>query len=619
MSNTDISQSKRTKEEDNNNLQLFIDKMNKEHISQAAISAFIYNYTKLINGDNGLLPESSISPVIDLPYFERDIKGRSGTVAGTVDVDVNATNAATSSNDNNNINNIKDALSKTVIIKLNGGLGTSMGLEKAKSLLVVKSDDTFLDLIAYQIKQIRKMYGIKVKFLLMNSFNTSEDTINYLKQSKHKDIFVKQEGDGNNGVDGNDGNNDDTNNSNSNNNNNSFDFDIEFLQNQSPKVDRNTLKPVEWESNPSLEWCPPGHGDIYAALMGSGMLDKLLNNGIKYAFVSNSDNLGAILDIDLLNYFIESKSPFMMECCERTENDKKGGHLAIKKEMNDVLNTLNNSNNGDGDNGNNNNDGNNNNTNNTNNNNNNNNTNNNKFTLRESAMCPDYDMNQFQDITKHKYFNTNNLWIDLEMVKKIMLLNNGAMPLPLIRNSKTVDPRNNNSTPVYQLETAMGAAIECFNNSSAIIVNRTRFAPVKTCDDLFILRSDAYIMTDDGQIVINQERNIGIDGSTHDNGTTNNDNGTTHDNSTHVDNNNNSITSAAPIVILDPKYYKMVDQMESLVPYLPSLIHCNRLEVKGCVKFNQSTTFIGNVKIITQSTTPIDLPSGIYKDQTIML
>lgn len=90
------------------------------------------------------------------------------------------------------------------------------------------------------------------------------------------------------------------------------------------------MLPVEWAANRHLEWCPPGHGDLYSALYGSGKLDALLAEGVKYMFVSNSDNLGATLDLDLLTYFAQSGMPFMMECCRRTEADKKGGHLALR-------------------------------------------------------------------------------------------------------------------------------------------------------------------------------------------------------------------------------------------------------------------------------------------------
>lgn len=57
------------------------------------------------------------------------------------------------------------------------------------------------------------------------------------------------------------------------------------------------------------------------------MLEKLLSEGIKYVFVSNSDNLGATLDLKLLNHFATSGQPFCMEVAERTASDKKGGHL----------------------------------------------------------------------------------------------------------------------------------------------------------------------------------------------------------------------------------------------------------------------------------------------------
>jgi UDP-N-acetylglucosamine pyrophosphorylase len=96
---------------------------------------------------------------------------------------------------------------------------------------------------------------------------------------------------------------------------------VELMQNKVPKVDRATMKPVVWEQNTALEWCPPGHGDLYAALAGKGA------DGKTTIFVSNSDNLGAALDLGLVTYFLQPDKPFLMEVAERTENDKKGGHL----------------------------------------------------------------------------------------------------------------------------------------------------------------------------------------------------------------------------------------------------------------------------------------------------
>jgi len=217
----------------------------------------------LQSGATGLIPESTISPAPELLKYE----------------DIKATPDAS-------------LLSQTVVLKLNGGLGTGMGLDKAKSLLKVKGNDTFLDLAAKQVLSMRENYG-NVKFMLMNSFSTSDDTMSFLKD-KYPSL-----------VD-----------------------DVEMLQNKVPKLDRETFLPATCATNPDNEWCPPGHGDLYAALVGSGKLDSLLADGIKYMSVSNSDNLGATMDLSLLAHFAASDAPFMMECCERTENDKKGGHLA---------------------------------------------------------------------------------------------------------------------------------------------------------------------------------------------------------------------------------------------------------------------------------------------------
>merc|ERR1712048_1199733 len=180
------------------------------------------------------------------------------------------------------------------------------------------------------------------------------------------------------------------------------------------------------------------------------------------------------MDLKLLSYFADSKAPFMMEVAERTDADKKGGHLAKDKTTGGLL-------------------------------------------LRESAQCPDEDEKAFQDVTKYKYFNTNNLWVDLEALKAIFDKNSGAIPLPVMKNSKTVDPRDKSSTKVLQLETAMGAAISCFEGASAIVIPRTRFAPVKTTNDLFALRSDAYVLTPDCRIILADSRggvppNIKLDG-----------------------------------------------------------------------------------------------------------
>jgi phosphoglucomutase len=398
-----------------------------------------------------------------------------------------------------------------VVLKLNGGLGTSMGLDKAKSLLKVKGNNTFLDLTAKQVISMRKEFGLNVKFMLMNSFNTSKDTLSFL--SKYPTIIG--------------------------------DPHLELMQNKVPKVDAKTFLPVEWSANRHLEWCPPGHGDLYSALYGSGKLDALLAEGVKYMFVSNSDNLGATLDLDLLTYFAQSNMPFMMECCRRTEADKKGGHLALR-------------------------------------------TSDQQFILRESAQCAKEDEDTFQKIFVHKYFNTNNLWVRLDLLKDLMDARGGFVPLPTIQNPKTVDPQIDTSTPVIQLETAMGAAIECFQGAGAVCVSRTRFAPVKKCSDLFLLRSNAYVINKENVLVLNDE--CGPDG-------------------------------VAPIVDLDSKKFKLVQSLEAAVEggIYPSLYHCKKLKISGEVYLSGRNIFRGNVTIINSSKEPKVLPGGIYENTTVDL
>lgn len=227
-----------------------------------------------MSGSTGSIPEDSINHVESLPHLENDIRG--------------------------SIPSNPELLKEVVVVKLNGGLGTSMGLDKAKSLLTVKDENTFLDLTAKQILSMRKKFEKPIQFLLMNSFNTSDDTLKFF-DTKYKSVLSEKV------------------------------EQLELLQNKVPKIDKSTKAPVSWDINSQLEWCPPGHGDLYTALYSSGKLDQLLQDGIKYMFVSNSDNLGATLDLELLSYFAAKDYSFMMECCRRTESDKKGGHLAIRK------------------------------------------------------------------------------------------------------------------------------------------------------------------------------------------------------------------------------------------------------------------------------------------------
>ncbi len=451
-------------------------KMEAGGLSAAAIKAFEHSFRALERNETGMIPESTIDSVHKLPNYSE--------LPEVADADFQA------------------LLLKTAVIKLNGGLGTGMGLEKAKSLLPVREGMSFLDLIAKQILHLRaKTGGSAPRFLLMNSFSTSADTQNALSQHPALGDPAK----------------------------------LEMMQNRVPKLDVATLEPISWAQQPAQEWCPPGHGDIYPSLLGSGWLDALLAEGIIYAFVSNSDNLGADLDPKLLAWFARSEAPFAMEVTRRTPVDSKGGHLARRQADSRLI-------------------------------------------LRESAQCAASDQHAFEDIERHSFFNTNNLWIRLDKLKATLEASGGLLLLPMIRNTKTVDSRDDKSPQVYQLETAMGAAIECFAGAAAIEVPRVRFAPVKTTSDLMIIRSNACILTDDFRIELDPSRH-----------------------------------GQPPILELDKAHYKLVDGLETLISQgVPDLLNCKRLKVHGRMTFAPGVKIEGQVSLEATQSTGAIVPGKTY-------
>ena len=452
-------------------------KMRTAGMSQVAIEAFLFQFRKLLRNDAGLIPESGIEPIDRLPVLPEDPSTQLST----------------------------SRFQQTIILKLNGGLGTSMGLAKAKSLLRVRGELTFLDSIVRQYLQLRGPTSSDLNLYFMNSFSTSVDTIAAL--SRYPELGDPKQ--------------------------------LELFQNQIPKIDRESLLPISWPQNPALEWCPPGHGDLYTSLFTTGLLERFLAAGKKYLFVSNADNLGATLDPNLLQLFVESDAPFLMEVTRRTHSDRKGGHLARRREDGRLL-------------------------------------------LRESAQCPQTDMDDFQNIERHRYFNTNNLWIRLDHLFDELKKGNGIIPLPLIRNEKTVDPRDKKTPKVYQLETAMGAAIECFEGAIAVDVPRFRFSPVKTTSDLLAVRSDAYELDEGFCVRLRLERN-GI----------------------------------PPQVELSDDY-KLVDRFEQLVANgLPSLFRSRSLTVKGPWRFSEGVQVIDDVTFENQSGQAQTIEPGEYRNQTV--
>ena len=433
-------------------LQRSVQVMTEAGVHPRAISVFAYSYEKLAAGDTGLLSEDELQPVADLPRL------------ADLPTDHEAARAA---------------LGKTAVVKLNGGLGTSMGMEQAKSLLPVHDGLTFLDVIAQQILALRAEYGLTLPLLFMDSFRTQTDTLAAL--ATYPELSVEG-------------------------------LPLDFRQNSEPKLRADDLTPVAWPADPALEWCPPGHGDLYTALDASGVMDALSAKGYEYLFVSNSDNLGARPDPALAAWFAASGSPFAAEFCRRTAADRKGGHLARRRADGGLV-------------------------------------------LRESAQTRPEDEAAFGDIDRHRYFNTNNLWLYLPTLAATMQAHDGVLGLPIIRNLKTVDPSDATSTPVVQIETAMGAAIGVFPGAIAIEVDRTRFLPVKATSDLLVLRSDAYRLTADSRLEL--------------------------------------VPSAAPLVELG-KPYKLVRDFDARFPSgPPSLARCESLTVDGDWTFGAGVEAVG--------------------------
>jgi len=423
-------------------------KLEADRAHPMLIDSFLRHARMVNSGTTGLITRNEIDPVRELPDYRS--LGETDRTAGQL------------------------ALSKTVMIKLNGGLGTSMGLERAKSLLPVKKGLSFLDIIAGQILKLRAEFNVPLPLLFMTSYRTDADTLDALQ--KYSTLTSGQPN-----------------------------IPLTFPQNRVPKLLADTLMPAESLADPEKAWCPPGHGDIFTALITSGLLEKLVHDQYRYAFISNADNLGAVIDPAIAGMMANRNIPFLIEVTERTEADKKGGHLAMAKQSGQLL-------------------------------------------LRESAQCPEDEKDEFQDITRYRFFNTNNIWVDLTALHDV-IKNTGAVPvLSLMVNRKPLDPRDKTSPQVLQLETAMGSAVASFRGATALNVPRTRFAPVKTTDDLLALWSDAYELTEHMHIQLSPKRHL----------------------------------PGPPVIKLDPGFYQNIDDFTLRFPEgAPSLLGCRKMTVEG--------------------------------------
>jgi UTP--glucose-1-phosphate uridylyltransferase len=404
-------------------------RMRAAGVSEVGIRAFARLYGLLVAGDRGIVGSDELEPVRDVPSLE-ELGDAAAPVGGLV------------------------------MIRLNGGLGTTMGLSGPKSLVEVKPGVTFLDVIA------RQALAAQVPLVLMNSYATRAPSLAAI--ARHDGL--------------------------------ASDLPPDFLQHREPRLRAADLQPLD-------DWCPPGHGDLYAALHASGTLAAMLARGYRYALVANADNLGAVVEPRIPAWMARERIPFVMEVVEGTAADRKGGHIALR----------------DG-----------------------------RLVLRDTAQAPDD--GSFTDFERWRFYNTNNLWFDLERLAALLGEHDGVLPLPLIVNRKQAGT-------ILQLETAMGSAVGLIDGARALQVPRTRFAPVKSTDDLLLVRSDAYELTAQARLL--PAEGVGT-----------------------------------VVIALDPDHYGSLDDLERRFPAgPPSLRRCTRLTVHGDVVFGRDVEVVGEVEL----------------------
>ncbi|KYQ93703.1 UDP-glucose pyrophosphorylase 2 [Tieghemostelium lacteum] len=387
--------------------------------------------------------------------------------------------------------------SKLAVLKLNGGLGTTMGCTGPKSVIEVRSEKTFLDLTVQQIKEMNEKFNIRVPLVLMNSFNTHHETGKIIQKYKYSDVKIHS-----------------------------------FNQSRFPRILKDNLMPVpEKLFGDDAEWYPPGHGDVFFALQNSGLLETLLNEGKEYLFISNVDNLGADVDFNILQTMDQNKCEYIMEVTNKTRADVKGGTL-IDYEG--------------------------------------------KAKLLEIAQVPSNKVEEFKSIKKFKIFNTNNIWVNLKAIDRV-LKENLLDDMDIIINPKVADGKS-----ILQLEIAAGAAIQFFNNARGVNVPRSRFLPVKSTSDLFIVQSNLYSL-ENGSLQMNKNRPF----------------------------------TAVPLVKLGDNFKKVSDYQARLKG-IPDILELDQLTVSGDVTFGANVVLKGTVIIVANHGSRIDIPEGsIFENKVI--
>lgn len=395
-----------------------------------------------------------------------------------------------------------DFLNKLAVIKLNGGLGTSMGCVGPKSVIEVRDGMSFLDLSVRQVEYLNRTYDVNVPFVLMNSFNTDEDTQNIIKKYEGHNIDI-----------------------------------MTFNQSRYPRILKDSQLPAPKSSDSQIsDWYPPGHGDVFESLYNSGILDQLIERGVEIIFLSNADNLGAVVDLRILQHMVESDAEYIMELTDKTKADVKGGTIIDYEGS---------------------------------------------VRLLEIAQVPKEHTNEFKSIKKFKYFNTNNIWLNLKAIKRVV--ENNELEMEIIPNNKSIpaDKKGESDVSIVQLETAVGAAIRHFKNAHGVNVPRKRFLPVKTCSDLMLVKSDLYSLKH-GQLVLDQSR-----------------------------------FGPAPLIKLGTDFKKVSD-FQKRIPSIPKILELDHLTITGAVNLGRGVMLKGTVIIVATEGSTIDIPPGSILENVVV-
>ncbi|KAF4851079.1 putative UTP--glucose-1-phosphate uridylyltransferase [Colletotrichum siamense] len=393
-------------------------------------------------------------------------------------------------------------LNKLAVLKLNGGLGTSMGCVGPKSVIEVRDGMSFLDLSVRQIEYLNRTYGVNVPFILMNSFNTNDDTAAIIKKYEGHNVDI-----------------------------------LTFNQSRYPRILKDSLLPVPKTYDSAIsDWYPPGHGDVFESLYNSGILDKLIERGIEIVFLSNVDNLGAVVDLRVLQHMVETEAEYIMELTNKTKADVKGGTIIDYEGS---------------------------------------------VRLLEIAQVPKEHVNEFKSIKKFKYFNTNNIWLNLKAIKRVV--ENDELEMEIIPNGKTIpgDKKGESDISIIQLETAVGAAIRHFKNAHGVNVPRRRFLPVKTSSDLMLVKSDLYTVKH-GQLQMSSSR-----------------------------------FGDAPLIKLGSDFKKVSDFAKH-IPSIPKIIELDHLTITGAVNLGRGVTLKGTVIIVATEGSTIDIPPGSILENVVV-